>query len=396
MGEIGGFTASRGVSSDSSALGTRFLLYAQPPHVSGYSTPEVVWISTPPNQLIAGPADRRIYVRDPVLEKEPYDFPYLPPFYGETFAPVQSGPDGHFDDLLPGTRQFVAAHAFASVCRVMDIWESYLGRGIEWHFADTYERLEIVPWLNWHNAQSGYGFLELGVDRAPDGSEYPFALNFDVIAHEIGHAIQFSLIGVPSDSDLDRDFRAFHEAGADIVSLLSFLHFDSGLDRLLRHCSGNLLVVNELNRIGELAGERQIRLASNSRRLSDVSNEIHDRSRPFTGAVFDSIVDSFHRNLVDKGYADERLLDLDLRSIDEEKLNRISKFTSQAFRARPLLFKSALAEARDSVALALAAAWTRLTADDLTFESVASAMMEVSSARLSTTLEENFVWREIL
>ena len=31
-----------------SALGTRFLVYPQVPHLSGYRTPEAVWISTPP------------------------------------------------------------------------------------------------------------------------------------------------------------------------------------------------------------------------------------------------------------------------------------------------------------------------------------------------------------
>lgn len=381
----------------SSALGCRFLLYPQAPYLSGYSKPEPVWISTPPGELQAGPANRRMYVRDPLLDKEPYEYPFLPPFVGATHPPAEPGPDGHFDHLAPGSRQFIAAHAFASAQRVLDIFESFLGREIPWFFADTYERLEIIPWVEWRNAQSGYGFLELGVDREGDGEASPFALNFDVIAHEVGHAILFSLIGVPERGPAGGDFGAFHEACSDLISLLSFMHFDSGLDRLLRHCEGNLLVLNELNRIAELTGDRQIRLAGNARRMSEVSAEIHDRSRPFTGAVFDTIVDGFHARLVQRDLADEGLLDIDIREIGETQMRTLSSLTADAFRARPYLFKTALIEARDEVALALVRAWTRLDPETLNFGEAAGILCDVApSAALARRLETNFGWREIL
>jgi hypothetical protein len=322
----------------------------------------------------------------------------MPPFVGDVYPPAVAGPDGHFDHLDPASRQFIAAHAFACVARVLDIWESYLGHPVVWYFAETYERLEIIPCLDWDNAQSGYGFLELGLDTATDGRTYPFALNFDVVAHEVGHAILFSLFGTPTTSIDQGDFAPFHESNADLVSLLSFLYFDSGLDRLLRHCDGNLLVLNELNRIAELTGDRQIRVASNARRLSEVSDEIHDRSRPFTGAVFDTIVDSYQTRLVEQGLADERLLRIDIRELDAASLARISDLTTRAFRARPFLFKSALTAARDDVATALALAWPRLDADNLTF---GNAAMELTGAcdqhapALVAKLEENFRWREI-
>src|SRR6266542_3811851 len=104
-----------GESSAHSSLGTRFLLYPQAPHVSGYDKPEPVWISTAPDKLQPGPANRRMYVRDPLLEKELYEYPYLPPFVGDIWPPAEAGPDGHFDHLIPGSRQFIAAHAFGSV-----------------------------------------------------------------------------------------------------------------------------------------------------------------------------------------------------------------------------------------------------------------------------------------
>lgn len=382
-----------------SALGCRFLIYPQAPYLSGYEKPEPVWISTPPGGLQAGPANGRMYVRDPVMSKELYEYPYLPPFVGATHPPAEAGPDGHFDHLTPGTRQFIAAHAFASAQRVLDIFESFLGREIPWYFADTYDRLEIIPWVEWRNAQSGYGFLELGVDREGEDAVSPFALNFDVIAHEVGHAILFSLFGAPESGLSGGDFGAFHEANSDLISLLSFMHFDSGLDRLLRHCDGNLLVLNELNRIAELTGNRQIRLAGNARRLSEVTTEIHDRSRPYTGAVFDTIVDGFHWRLVERELADEALLDVDIRELGEAQMRRLSSFTADAFRARPYLFKTALIEARDEVALALTQMWQRLDPDTLSFARAALTLCEcgeAASPELAARFEENFLWREIL
>lgn len=381
----------------SSAVGCRFLLYPQAPYLSGYEKPEPVWISTPPGQVLSGPANRRMYVRDPLLDKTPYEYPFLPPFAGATHPPAEPGPDGHFDNLAPGSRQFIAAHAFASAQRVLDIFENFLGREISWFFADTYERLEIIPWVEWRNAQSGYGYLELGVDREGDGDVSPFALNFDVIAHEVGHAILFSLFGVAEGRPAGGDFGAFHEANADLISLLSFMHFDTGLDRLLRHCQGNLLVLNELNRIAELTGDRQIRLAGNSRRMSEVTSEIHDRSRPFTGAIFDTIVDGFYKRLVERDLADEALLGIDIREVDETQMRRLSSFTSDAFKARPYLFKTALIEARDEVALALVGAWKRLEPESLSFAGAADLICAVApSAGLAQRFEENFRWREIL
>jgi hypothetical protein len=392
--------SDEGTGKVARSVGTRFLIYPQVPHLANYATPETVWISTPPDRIRPGPSDRRAYVRDPLFDKGPYEYPYLPPYIGDTYPPAMPGFDGHYDSINPNSRQFLAAHAFACVCRVLDIWESYLGRPVVWHFAETYEQLEIVPYISWDNAQSGYGYLELGLDHdAATGKAYPYALNFDVIAHEVGHSILFSQMGLPASGHPMADYVPYHEAMADVISLLSFLHFDSGLDRLLRHSDGNLLVLNELNRIAELSGDRQIRLASNSRRKSEVSGDVHDQSRPLTGAIFDTLIETYHVQLVERGLADERLLSVDIKGMDGETLRRISEFTAKAHRARPFMFKSALVAARDEVALALAPSWSKLQPDNLTFAQASDALVwaaEPISLELARRLEANLLWRELI
>ena len=99
---------------------------------------------------------------------------------------------------LRARREFEEAHVFGTVRFVLDIWERYFGYTIPWHFARDYRQLEIVILPALHNAYAGYGFMEIGSHPQADGAPVPYALNFDVMAHELGHLIIYSTIGVPS------------------------------------------------------------------------------------------------------------------------------------------------------------------------------------------------------
>jgi hypothetical protein len=233
------------------ATGTRFKLYPQAPVLAAFAEPETVWVSQRPDTIQPGPADDRIYVVEPVDKPRVYDFPYLPPYRGPTRAPVAPGRDGHFDYLEPGDSGFEAAHMYGTIRRVLDIWEGYYGRGIPWHFRDHFEQLELIPFVNWDNAQSGYGFIEAGYGETETGARHPYALNFDVLAHELGHSLIFSEVGVPPPATMTAEYRGFQESASDLVALVAVLHFDSVVDRLLRTSNGDLYTLNELNRIGE-------------------------------------------------------------------------------------------------------------------------------------------------
>lgn len=389
-----------GVSSAVSRLGTRFLVFPQPPFIPGYERPETIWISTPPNRIGPGPADRRMYVIDPLLEKQPYQFPYLPPYVGALRPPAEASPDGHFDNIPIGTPEFEAAHAYACVRRVLDICESYLGREIPWFFEPTYARLEIVPRLRWDNAQSGYGFLEMGEDNTR-GETQPFALNFDALAHEIGHLIIFGVMGVPR-FDPPHEYFAYHEAVADFIALISLLHFDTALDLLLRRTRGNLLIANELDRFGEVSDEKQVRLFSHSLRMSDVSAEVHDLSKPFAGALFDILVEIYQVLLFERGLSD---LDprgfRDLRSeLSEEELEEQLSVSLGSNQDRVFALKSALEEARDLVGEILVGSWEELQPETLDYRQAAEAMIWAAeggrASRFAGSLVDNFAWREIL
>ncbi|NIQ97358.1 MAG: hypothetical protein GWN87_26675, partial [Desulfuromonadales bacterium] len=139
---------------------------------------------------------------------------YVPPWQGEVRPPALPDPEGHFDHLEPGSAAFEAAHVFGSIRRVLDIWEHYFGRPIEWNFRRHYDRLEVVIIPQLDNALMGYGFMAIGYHHEPSGEVRPFTLNFDVIAHEVGHGIIYSEVGLPTSETEQGEYFGFHESAA--------------------------------------------------------------------------------------------------------------------------------------------------------------------------------------
>jgi hypothetical protein len=292
---------------------------------------------------------------------------------------------------------------------VLDVWENYFGGPLPWHFAADYERLELVPLVEWNNAHSGYGFIETGYARAPASEPQPFCLNFDVLAHELGHAFIYSLLGTPPADRVGAQYLAFHESAADCVAMIAVLHFDSVVDRLLARTSGNIYLRNELNRIGELSETEQIRLASQSLKLADVPDlrtpverltqpQRHDMSLPLTGAVFDVLVEVFQELIVEDGLISRELDDLSRQEEGGANEQLVQAGFDRAYAGRHDGFKAALLDARDYMGRCLAAAWRDLTWD-LTYADAAAALV-AADARIArgagrSIILESVLWRGI-
>ena len=388
--------------------GTRFRLYPQAPILESIGEPETVWIARPPELIRPGPADDRMYVVDAIGKDRYYDYPYLPPWRGPVNARVQAGPDGHFDHLEPGTREFMAAHMYGCLRFVLDVWERYFGAEIPWHFADEYQRLELVPMIEWNNAHSGYGFIEAGYARPGAMDPLPFALNFDVLAHELGHAFIYSLLGTPPQDRVGTEYIAFHESAADCVAMIAALDFDSVVDRLLLRTHGNIYLANELNRIGELSETTQIRLASQSLTLADVPDlrtpiaqltqlQRHEMSLPLTGAVFDILAEVFQGLLVEDGLISRELDDLS-RQAQAPSAALVQAQFDRAYAGRHDAFKRVLLDARDYVGRLLAATWQTLSWD-VSFARVAAALLaadrRIARGAGQRIITESVLWRGI-
>ena len=383
--------------------GTRFLLYPQAPVGQILAEPDVIWVNLLPGQIQAGPSDERMYVVNAIAKPAPYDKLYVPPYDGSERAPVEPGRDGHFDTLEPGTHTFNAAHMYAAIRCVLEIWEGYFGRPIPWHFASHYARLELIPYLDWDNAQSGFGFIEAGYGDTEQGERTLHCLNFDVLAHELGHSIVYSEVGIPSATGRNAEYFAFHEAAADVTALIAVLHFESVVDRLLRQSQGNLYTLNELNRIGELSEIEQIRVASNDHKMSEFRagwHKEHDLSLPLTGAIFDVLVDLYQYNLAQRGLISSQLARLSLMvpdpALDYDEMHHQYAIAYEQHHAG---FKAALLDARDYLGYCLALTWQNLSAEHLTFTKVGAELLAAdrvfSAGRHQEIILNNFLWREV-
>lgn len=393
-------------------MGTRFRLFVQPPY-SDLSEPEVITVSSPAGSVRVGPSDDLMYVVEPVGKQLPYGirrgragglFNYLPPWNGRAAMPAMPGPGGHFDHYDPSMPGFAAQHVFGCVRFTLDVWERYLGQPLEWHFRKHFERLEIVILPGWDNAQYGYGFLEVGSERMHGEWGHPFSLDFDVIAHEIGHALTYSLLGHPRAGTEFDQFGGFQEAYADMVSLIAAMHFPSVVDEVLTATHGNLYLANRLARFSEISSQRQLRTASNTVTLADfpdgAPNE-HELSQPLTGALFDILVDIFHDELAAQGVISQGAAALaELFEDEAVSADEVQEIFDGAYARDAAGFRQALLYARDTLGHYLAEILWRMNPDYLDYGVVAEALLAVdrdeSDAAYADIIIANFARRGIV
>lgn len=379
------FLSSRAVAR---SQGTRFRLFPQLPTLEEQGEPETVWVSPAAGTVLPGPADARMYVVEPIGKEKPYGYyegpegevaHYGPPWNGPFVPPAEPDKDGHFDHLELGTPQFLHAHAYGSIRFTLDIWQEYFGRGIGWHFADSRERLEIAFLPGLDNAYAGYGSIEIGSFRTSSGNWLEFGLSFDVVSHETGHLIIYGEVGLPDTSTVHGEHFGFHESSADMVSLISLMHFESALVGLLDASRGNLYSYNHLNRFAEVSDFEQLRLASNPLTLYDFAdgwvNE-HDLAQPLTGALFDIWVDVFHEDLLTRGLIPPQLEDLsDLLENDPSYQEVIQPQFDEAYEKNPEGFAASFADARDYMGRALARCWSSLGPPHVDYAEVSRALL---------------------
>jgi len=385
--------------------GTKFLIYPQSKTIPGFENPEVVYIDEAPGSIQAGPEDARMYVVD-ALNKTQFGSSRSPKFAyryeGPHAPPVQPNAQGHFDHVRPGDRAFSAATMYATVRRVMDIWEDYFGRTISWPWSvSTTPKLLMIPRVEWSNAWSStQGFLEFGfpLKSGQQGLDHedPYCENFDVLAHELGHTIKYSVIGIPANKTAE--YKGHHEAFGDLVAIVATLHFDSVVKRLLDNTKGNLFSANELSRVGELEGGQVIRSAFNNKKMSDVSREPHDLSEPFTGGAFDILVEMFQINLIERGLISRQLGDL-AYDTHFNKIEDVQQQFTTLYRGKETEFKDSLLDARDNFGRLMATAWSKTSRENLHYKDVLSniydADQQLYGGKYKQTIQGCFDWREI-
>lgn len=368
--------------------GTRFRIFAHSERL-GFAD-EVVAVDAAPGSIGLGPADARITVID-ALDKPPYcsdatgrvkkrPCPPYPADGPRTRRPAV--PErGHFAHIRPGSRAFSAAMAFAVIHLTLEVWEHYLQRRLTWHFAATAgPMLQVHPRIGTRNAWSGDGYLEFGYPDWDWTVSNPFAENLEVIAHETGHLIMKAAIGTMPDDQKSLQHRAHEEGAADLVALVVTLQFDSVIGHVLKATNGFLYTDSLLSRIGEWGhGKADVeRNAFNDATLAAVRTDPklnkHKLSAPFTGAVYDLLVEIFVDHLATAGVI-TRQLAADCRHEPGTPVADLSAHFARAVRGRQGVFAEALRQARDEVAGLLAGAWRRTGPGSVAYDRVLANLL---------------------
>jgi hypothetical protein len=214
------------------------------------------------------------------------------------------------DRRLGSTTTFEAAHA------VKDAAEFWAGRDILWGQNGI---LDIEPhvFIDFNAFYSGNTrTLHFGVApyRLPGQTEikiFETATSWEMVGHESGHAVQDTL--KPNRDWAHQGFGAWAESFADQTAMWTSLRNRDRVFKLLAETNGALNQSNALTRLGEafaaLTGrDTGIRDAFNDLKVSDTTEEIHDRSRVLTGAAYKIFLAVYSRLRNEQGIEEQEAM----------------------------------------------------------------------------------------
>jgi len=389
------------------------LRFAFDPRAAGFRilprpgrAPEVVRVRALHGPFRAGPSDERIQVVDATNKasfKDDHTLRYrrpppVVPFQGRVRTPVAPDPDGGFLSVEPGTREFLAAAAFGAARCTFEIWRHHFQRDLPWHFdreaGGRGAALHLFPRVRSANSWVGEGFMEFGFDRYPDEGyeKRPFALNFDAVAHEMGHLMMKSLHGNPPFDERSIQYRAHEEAAADLIAAIAVMHFDSVVEASLERTGGLLHGATALSLVSEWGRSRRLKADARNlyndvtvgevRRKEDPEPDKFSLSLAFSGAAFDALLGVFYVNLADRGVLPAKIAGGAFHRPGHEPAAGVRAAVTRAYARDAGAFKTALLDARDHLARSLARAWRSVSPVGLTFSRVLARLLD-EEARLA-------------
>ncbi len=206
-------------------------------------------------------------------------------------------------------REFVAVNTVAVVKYILEMYRTALKEmkypnKLDWQWQGscccTNKPIKVYPLKG--NRQNAYYSRS---DRAlvffyfenPKTDECIYtSRSFDVISHEAGHAILDSL--KPRYSETDRpQTAALHESFGDLTSIFGLIDTLKICEVIIAECGGNLHEKSFISAFadewGDSMGTHGIRNADNDKAIDDVTEEVHNLSMVFTGAIYDIIADGY-------------------------------------------------------------------------------------------------------
>ena len=241
------------------------------------------------------------------------------------YTPVESGPADQ-DIILQGMPrvvantdndfifypeenplEFDAVHTFTVVRQVLTMLRRALNRmnitqNFNWFWGP--EPIEVYPRAGL-DANAYYSRNERALRFFyfhPSGDEsIPLIYScrsFDIVAHEVGHAALDSLKPQYLGNSWHPQTGGLHESFADLVAIFTMLAQMDVCEAIVVESKADLHTKTFFPALAEQFGEAfgrpmGLRNADNDLKMSEVSTEVHDISRVFTGAIYDILADFF-------------------------------------------------------------------------------------------------------
>ncbi|MDF1576447.1 MAG: hypothetical protein P1P86_14765 [Bacteroidales bacterium] len=122
--------------------------------------------------------------------------------------------------------------------------------------------------------------------------------SFDIVAHEVGHAALDSLKPEYLSSSWHPQTGGLHESFADLLAIFTMLAQMDVCEAIIVESKADLHSKSFFPALAEQFGlafgqPMGLRNADNDLKMSDVTTEVHDISRVFTGAIYDILADFF-------------------------------------------------------------------------------------------------------
>ena len=202
--------------------------------------------------------------------------------------------------------------AFEAVNSVKDAAEFWSGRYLAWGvdggflLVETHAFIDFNAFYSPSAKQLFFGILPYRLHGHSEINLLETATCWELVAHEAGHAIEHTL--KPNLYPFDGSYESWGESFGDQIAMWTSLRNPERVSRLLVETKGDLNRSNSLSALVEayavLVGQGTgLRDAFHDLKVSDTSDEVHDRSEVLTGAayrIFLAIYDEQRRSVRDE------------------------------------------------------------------------------------------------
>jgi hypothetical protein len=283
--------------------------------------PPPVIVTIPPVLLLAG-ARVLMWKQDPTVGEIGIRKAYLPGhvFPGPSDARIRMGAGtttinpNTFGDLIetPGSDAFDIVHTFAVVRETLTMFQRARNNGtspapLPWQWNTP---TDTTPLSVFHKAGNTMNAFYTRGERAlkffffnkpgdpPTAPQIFTCRSLDIVAHETGHAVLDGLKPGWFGGGGSPQTGALHESFGDLTAIFLTLSQMDQVEAVIAQTKANLHDKSFLSDLAEQFGlalgrPNGLRNADNDLTLSQVTNEVHDLSQVFTGAIYDILADIY-------------------------------------------------------------------------------------------------------